>query len=278
MAAGFKFAETILEISRNKEDLYEVDVRGFVYLSAENERALARALQSNTVLTKLDLWYCCILDEGAVMIARALESNTSLLFLTLNDGYIADACAVALAAMLTRNTTLRGLSLNGNHIGDVGLKAISRAQKINTTCIRVDVWTRRAVTEWFTRKISRRSDAAFFTAHLFDERTPDLGEGQYLDSGGDLAELPNEMLMLVAARIGPHRSLIELAHTCRLLRDCALSNYVAFLRYGPGRMCWKQHFREVEYRRRVENDDIRTEYRRRRGKPPMSRWDVVAQP
>lgn len=61
---------------------------------------------------------------------------------------------------------------------------------------------------------------------------PPLGTAQYTDgSGGTLAELPNELLCAIAACLYPSRSLIELAHTCRLLRDC-VNDYVAWQRTG----------------------------------------------
>jgi hypothetical protein len=73
--------------------------------------------------------------------------------------------------------------------------------------------------------------------------TPDLGDGQQTNSGGDLAALPNELLCIVAARLWPTRSLLQLGWTCRLLRDCSLNNYVAHQRYGAGYGDWRQHYR-----------------------------------
>jgi hypothetical protein len=77
------------------------------------------------------------------------------------------------------------------------------------------------------------------TRELFDDddkqhkgrSTVPLGTGQQIDSGGALAELPNELPCIVASRVWPTRSAIELAHSCRLLRDC-VNNYAAWLRLG----------------------------------------------
>jgi hypothetical protein len=70
------------------------------------------------------------------------------------------------------------------------------------------------------------------TREFFESRrTVPLDAGQQLDSGGDLAALPNEMLCKVLAHVYPARTVIELAHSCRLLRDCA-NNYVAWMRTG----------------------------------------------
>lgn len=52
-----------------------------------------------------------------------------------------------------------------------------------------------------------------------------------MDSGGDLAKLPNELLCIVATRFPAAIDLVQLAHTCRLLRDVALANYVLQQRY-----------------------------------------------
>lgn len=64
------------------------------------------------------------------------------------------------------------------------------------------------------------------------KRAPRLGDAQQTDSGGDLAELPNDVLCRVAELMWPSRALMELAWTCRLLRDVALCDYVALHRHG----------------------------------------------
>jgi hypothetical protein len=60
---------------------------------------------------------------------------------------------------------------------------------------------------------------------------PELGDGQYADSGGDLQLLPNELLCMVAAALPTAADVLRLGWTCRLLRDCAMCNYVACLRH-----------------------------------------------
>lgn len=69
------------------------------------------------------------------------------------------------------------------------------------------------------------------TGRLFLSGSVDIGCGQYMDSGGDLAKLPNELLCIVATRFPAAIDLVQLAHTCRLLRDVALANYVLQQRY-----------------------------------------------
>lgn len=83
-------------------------------------------------------------------------------------------------------------------------------------------------------------------AELINNRTPPLGDGQSVGGAGDLvATLPNEVWALVAERVWPERALLELGWTCQLLRACCLTNYVAHLRYGPGRGDWRQIYREA---------------------------------
>lgn len=80
-------------------------------------------------------------------------------------------------------------------------------------------------------------------AHVLPVYSPPIGDGQQMDSGGDLAQLPNELLAMVAVRLWPTRTLFELSWTCQLLRDNALSDYVAHGRYGDGKGWFAQHYR-----------------------------------
>ncbi len=61
-----------------------------------------------------------------------------------------------------------------------------------------------------------------------------------------VAALPNEVWALVGERVWPTRQLLELSWTCRLLRSCVLSNYVAALRYGGNDFSdWRHHYRQA---------------------------------
>lgn len=74
-----------------------------------------------------------------------------------------------------------------------------------------------------------------YVSRLFDKGMAPLGDGQQHNSGGDLAALPNEVLCMVAERLYPTASLLNLSWTCHLLRDNALSSYVAALRIPHSR-------------------------------------------
>lgn len=83
-------------------------------------------------------------------------------------------------------------------------------------------------------------------SRIINKHTPPLGDGQEVGgAGGLVASLPNEVWALVAERVWPERALLELGWTCRLMRSCCLTNYVAYLRYGPGRGDWRQIYREA---------------------------------
>jgi hypothetical protein len=72
---------------------------------------------------------------------------------------------------------------------------------------------------------------------------PELGDGQYADSGGDLQLLPNELLCMVAAALPTAADVLRLGWTCRLLRDCAMCNYVACLRHNVAGIDWRWTYR-----------------------------------
>ena len=58
------------------------------------------------------------MTNGATAIAKALETNTTLSELNLDYNNIGDEGATAIAKALETNTTLSELNLGGNNIGD----------------------------------------------------------------------------------------------------------------------------------------------------------------
>ena len=61
--------------------------------------------------------YRNLTDAHASAIAKALETNTTLLKLDLRSNKIGDEGAKAITKALETNTTLSGLNLNSNMIG-----------------------------------------------------------------------------------------------------------------------------------------------------------------
>ena len=63
---------------------YIIDAGSDNNIGDEGATAIAKALETNTTLSELDLYHNNIGDEGATAIAKALETNTTLSKLDLN--------------------------------------------------------------------------------------------------------------------------------------------------------------------------------------------------
>jgi Ran GTPase-activating protein (RanGAP) involved in mRNA processing and transport len=98
-----------------------------------------RDLQSNTILTVLDLCGKGIGAEGARTLAGALKGNTTLITLKLCYSGIGAEGARALADALKGNTTLNGLTLWQNSIGTEGAKALAEALQGNAMLVTLDL-------------------------------------------------------------------------------------------------------------------------------------------
>ena len=93
--------------------------------------AVRRLRANDAGLTKLDLTYEVIGDEGAKALAEALRGNTGLRELDLWGNGIGDAGAAALAEALRGNTGLTELGLDFNDIGDAVQDEIDEALAAN---------------------------------------------------------------------------------------------------------------------------------------------------
>jgi hypothetical protein len=99
---------------------------------------------------------------------------------------------------------------------------------------------------WCTKSTTGKYIFANFQVYsLMDINYVGPGSGQQIDSGGDLAQLPNELLAIVAAGLDSPVTLLQLSWTCQLLRDNCISDYVAFLRYGDGYRDYRQHYKQA---------------------------------
>lgn len=95
-------------------------------LLSSPQRCLARVLESNQQLQKLDVSWNQFRLRGATLLAAALPSNVGLEELDLGWNGFADPGAKALADALRRNTTLKKLSLANNRITMEGCEALAR--------------------------------------------------------------------------------------------------------------------------------------------------------
>jgi len=101
--------------------------------------ALAKALETHTVVKEIDLDRNEIGDDGVRALAQALKTNPVLTELELGHNNIGDDGAVALAEALKTNTALTALDLEGNKIGVDGARALVAALKVNSVLAKLDL-------------------------------------------------------------------------------------------------------------------------------------------
>ena len=89
-------------------------------------RSIANALETNSVVTGLDLGNNKILDEGCRAFSRTLSLNRVLAELHLGWNSIGVDGAQALVEGLSQNTALTTLDLGWNALGVEGGKAVAR--------------------------------------------------------------------------------------------------------------------------------------------------------
>ena len=92
---------------------------------------MARALATNTALTKLTLRENYIGCKGATEVAAALKANSALTLLRLQDNGIGSDGATNLAQSLKANCALVRLNVGANEIGDEGATALAEALDVN---------------------------------------------------------------------------------------------------------------------------------------------------
>ncbi|KAL0206005.1 hypothetical protein P9112_001312 [Eukaryota sp. TZLM1-RC] len=155
--------------------------------------ALARALESDSTLTTLDLWVNNITDEGASALARALESNSTLTELNLRRNNITDEGASALARALESNSSLTTLDLQFNNITDEGASALARALESNSTLTRLSLQNNK-ITDEGASALARalESNSSLTTLDLLGNNITDEGASalaRALESNSTLTEL-----------------------------------------------------------------------------------------
>lgn len=103
-----------------------------VYLDDSAICALARQLACNKKLRHLQI-RSRISDHGAIALARALETNSTLERLDLSTNNIGDRGAIAIANALKDNHTLKKLIMRDNSFGRSALEAFLDMSNENTT-------------------------------------------------------------------------------------------------------------------------------------------------
>jgi Ran GTPase-activating protein (RanGAP) involved in mRNA processing and transport len=126
-------------LQKNDPDLTELSLTETQYLTSNcsvthfDIMQLAKILQQNTTLTKLEISGKQVTDVSVLLLADTLRVNQALEILTLQHNIITDKGAEALASALTFNKTLRALDLRGNSITETGALALANMLKINKT-------------------------------------------------------------------------------------------------------------------------------------------------
>ena len=93
--------------------------------------AIAKALETNSKLSTLDIGYNSIGSIGATAIANALKTNTTLSTLVLSKNRIGDDGTEAIAEALEINKILTEIKLDGNLIYDeIKTKILDKEKRI----------------------------------------------------------------------------------------------------------------------------------------------------
>ena len=112
------------------------------YISGEEAKGIAKALENNTTLTSISLGkehaikHKTIGANSVTAIFKALKTNTTLTSIKLFRSKIGHRSAKAIAEVFKTNTTLTSINLSDNVIGPEGAKAIAAALEKNNTLSR----------------------------------------------------------------------------------------------------------------------------------------------
>lgn len=116
-------ADVLEAVGKDDQTLWSLDLSS-KYVGPKAAVRLAKALDSNTRLTKLNLNTNELLCEGAEKIVHVLRKHPNITSLGLEGNRIDLDGAKAIAELLRENSILRRLDLNDNRIGPLGLSAI----------------------------------------------------------------------------------------------------------------------------------------------------------
>ena len=130
------FSEALARLIQTYSLLTHLNLTG-VFLCCEGAAALAEVIRTSHTLTHLSLRNAAISDLGAINIAHALQSNCTLTHLILGQNLINDLGATALACCLRKNRTLQYVDLSVNHGGDSVAQKLAVALECNCslTCL-----------------------------------------------------------------------------------------------------------------------------------------------
>lgn len=207
--------------------------------------AIGELLERHETLQELCIWQAQLDDDTAPLILHGATHCRSLASLNIGLNGLGMRSATSIAELCKRNASVKHLTVSfaGDRIRckDVVLDAALASTTVHKISAEFYNHDRRKVDE----RIDAATAANRTLDRVFTKDTPALGDGQQEGGAGDLAALPNELLTQIAARVWPTSALLRVGWTCRLMRACALNNYAAYLRWGPGYGDWRQHAKHV---------------------------------
>ena len=158
--------DAISRLGANDPTLVTCDLSKNAVLSMKVHELLpqfAKALESNTACTDLNLSACNIDDAGVAALAKGLSANSGLQTLNLEGNTIKDGGAQELAKALATNkhlSTLNLLNQKGSRFGDSTLGEFLTMFETNVTLLKI-VWRLESRQSFrLTKMLTRNNDIA----------------------------------------------------------------------------------------------------------------------
>lgn len=124
-------SEFIQKIKNNDPDMTIIACK---LISDTGVLEIVEAMKENTTVISMDFSNMCFIGySGVIAIAKLLETNEIITSLNLKGNDVRNEGAISLAEMLTKNNTLTSLNLTYTRIGGEGMKAIVISMSKNTT-------------------------------------------------------------------------------------------------------------------------------------------------
>jgi Leucine Rich repeat len=95
--------------------------------------AFGKGLKNNSTLTKLTLTACSIGAKGICAIAKSLIHNSTLRIIRLSCNRMGNEGAIAISKMLCKNSSITELDVRDNAIGDEGIESLATSLYWNTS-------------------------------------------------------------------------------------------------------------------------------------------------
>jgi Ran GTPase-activating protein (RanGAP) involved in mRNA processing and transport len=123
----------IKQLSNNANKLQRLGLAGN-NITAKGAKYIAQLLETNTVLTRLDLGYNHIGSEGVQMLSDVIaRGKTNISYLDLTSNMLGDSSVEYIFEMIEKNPLLKRLVLYDNYFPRVGKNRIYKAIQLYRT-------------------------------------------------------------------------------------------------------------------------------------------------